>query len=308
MKMECQDLASALLGERSGGFQEGDVGGFLPRVPREQVKQEPGQGSLQQWEAQWQEFLKAVEAPHPQRAGSPWPEVGLQEATRLCTEAVQGPPEVEEQNPCAGRPSEKMRRRNPVSWVKNTVAWSFGGLAETSGIIRLPSSPGGVWHSEAEGDSEGLILVTVQHQEVEDGTLDQVGPQRLQRKHLGPGQERRNESMAVQVGPQEATRLCTEAVQEPPEVEQQNPACRKAKRENEEEEPGLLGGVWRCEAEGESEGLTLVTVLHQEVEDDTLDQKGPQWMKIKHLGGAVEERRNESMAVQACSTEYSNLN
>ncbi|KAJ7303232.1 hypothetical protein JRQ81_012168, partial [Phrynocephalus forsythii] len=75
MKMERQDLASALLGERSGGFQAGDVGGFLPRVPRDQVKQEPGQGSLQQWEAQWQEFLKVVEAPHPQRAGSPWPEV-----------------------------------------------------------------------------------------------------------------------------------------------------------------------------------------------------------------------------------------
>ncbi|KAH0630596.1 hypothetical protein JD844_013806 [Phrynosoma platyrhinos] len=36
---------------------------ILPRRPAE-VKQEPDEGSLQQWEAQWQDFLKTVESPH----------------------------------------------------------------------------------------------------------------------------------------------------------------------------------------------------------------------------------------------------
>ncbi|KAH0630585.1 hypothetical protein JD844_013783, partial [Phrynosoma platyrhinos] len=39
------------------------IGDDLQRIPVAQVKQEPVEGQLQQWETQWQTFLKTVEAP-----------------------------------------------------------------------------------------------------------------------------------------------------------------------------------------------------------------------------------------------------
>ncbi|XP_053146111.1 zinc finger protein with KRAB and SCAN domains 8-like isoform X2 [Hemicordylus capensis] len=45
-------------------LQAGSIGEFLQRIPEENLKQEPGESSPQQWEAQWQEFLKRVESPH----------------------------------------------------------------------------------------------------------------------------------------------------------------------------------------------------------------------------------------------------
>ncbi|XP_054834020.1 zinc finger protein 85-like [Eublepharis macularius] len=65
--MEEQDRTGPTLMETSGkvchAFQDGYMREFLQRTPGEQVKQEPGEGSLQHWETQWQEFLKAVETP-----------------------------------------------------------------------------------------------------------------------------------------------------------------------------------------------------------------------------------------------------
>ncbi|XP_062977906.1 SCAN domain-containing protein 3-like [Elgaria multicarinata webbii] len=46
-------------------LQAGNIREFLKRMPGEQIKEEPGESSLQLWEVQWQEFLKTVEAPHP---------------------------------------------------------------------------------------------------------------------------------------------------------------------------------------------------------------------------------------------------
>nr|XP_034963394.1 zinc finger and SCAN domain-containing protein 22-like isoform X1 [Zootoca vivipara] len=67
MKMEEeQDLAGK--GTRRNdpwALQPETVGEFLPRTLGEEIKQEPDEGSLQQWEAQWQEFLKTVESPPP---------------------------------------------------------------------------------------------------------------------------------------------------------------------------------------------------------------------------------------------------
>ncbi|XP_062978645.1 zinc finger protein 397-like isoform X1 [Elgaria multicarinata webbii] len=58
-------------------LQAGTVGEFLQMRPGEEVKQEPDEGSLQQWETQWQEFLKTVESPHsgwgsPRLPEEPW--------------------------------------------------------------------------------------------------------------------------------------------------------------------------------------------------------------------------------------------
>ncbi|XP_032997910.1 zinc finger protein 445-like [Lacerta agilis] len=64
MKMEEQDPAGK--GTRRNdpwALQPETVGEFLPRTLGEEIKQEPDEGSLQQWEAQWQEFLKTVESP-----------------------------------------------------------------------------------------------------------------------------------------------------------------------------------------------------------------------------------------------------
>ncbi|KAL8213326.1 UNVERIFIED_CONTAM: hypothetical protein K2H54_062389 [Gekko kuhli] len=69
MKMEEQTPTSPTLVDRAEGtgkapfdFQDGRIQEFLQRRPQE-IKQEPGEGSFQQWETQWQEFLKIVEPP-----------------------------------------------------------------------------------------------------------------------------------------------------------------------------------------------------------------------------------------------------
>ncbi|XP_053146241.1 zinc finger and SCAN domain-containing protein 31-like [Hemicordylus capensis] len=71
MKMEEQDSEGHTQGEGSQGVRKDppvlkavSVGKVLQRIPEVQVKQEPCEGLLQHWEAQWQEFLKTVESPH----------------------------------------------------------------------------------------------------------------------------------------------------------------------------------------------------------------------------------------------------
>ncbi|XP_054831606.1 zinc finger protein 24-like isoform X2 [Eublepharis macularius] len=70
IKLEEQDPAAL---ETSGGLESdrkpphvvhaGSIREFLRTVALPQVKQEPDEGLPQHWEAQWQEFLRAVEAP-----------------------------------------------------------------------------------------------------------------------------------------------------------------------------------------------------------------------------------------------------
>ncbi|XP_060093839.1 zinc finger and SCAN domain-containing protein 31-like isoform X3 [Heteronotia binoei] len=76
MKMEGQTPTSlALVGKAEGtgkaslDFQAGSICEFLQKRPQE-IKQEPGEGSFQQWETQWQEFLNTVEPP-PRGWGTP---------------------------------------------------------------------------------------------------------------------------------------------------------------------------------------------------------------------------------------------
>ncbi|XP_048345114.1 zinc finger and SCAN domain-containing protein 22-like [Sphaerodactylus townsendi] len=44
--------------------QRGCIREFLQRMPPQQIKEETGEGLLQRWEVQWQEFLKTMEASH----------------------------------------------------------------------------------------------------------------------------------------------------------------------------------------------------------------------------------------------------
>ncbi|KAH0630614.1 hypothetical protein JD844_013848 [Phrynosoma platyrhinos] len=60
-------------------LQAGNIREFLKMMPRDQIKQEPEESSLQLWEVQWQEFLKTVETPDPDwgtppflEKSSPW--------------------------------------------------------------------------------------------------------------------------------------------------------------------------------------------------------------------------------------------
>uniref|UniRef100_A0A8D2Q578 SCAN box domain-containing protein n=1 Tax=Varanus komodoensis TaxID=61221 RepID=A0A8D2Q578_VARKO len=68
--MEERGPAGCVQGERSQGVRKGPhllqaviIGEDAQRIPVVQIKQEPEEGELQQWEVQWQEFLKTVEAP-----------------------------------------------------------------------------------------------------------------------------------------------------------------------------------------------------------------------------------------------------
>uniref|UniRef100_A0A803SU14 Uncharacterized protein n=1 Tax=Anolis carolinensis TaxID=28377 RepID=A0A803SU14_ANOCA len=70
MKMETREnFTSHITGQVSwevrGSCHVGTIEAFLQR-PTE-AKQEPDKDSLQQWETQWQEFLKTLEGPHPNR-------------------------------------------------------------------------------------------------------------------------------------------------------------------------------------------------------------------------------------------------
>ncbi|XP_015281042.1 PREDICTED: zinc finger protein 397-like [Gekko japonicus] len=44
--------------------QRGCIREFLQRMPAQQIKEEAGEGLLQRWEVQWQEFLKTMESSH----------------------------------------------------------------------------------------------------------------------------------------------------------------------------------------------------------------------------------------------------
>nr|XP_008119845.2 PREDICTED: zinc finger and SCAN domain-containing protein 31 [Anolis carolinensis] len=81
MKMETREDLTRLISKQvpwevRGSCHVGTTEAFLPRRPTE-VKQEPDKDSLQQWETQWQEFLKGLEGPHPnwgtsQSREEPW--------------------------------------------------------------------------------------------------------------------------------------------------------------------------------------------------------------------------------------------
>ncbi|XP_032998174.1 zinc finger and SCAN domain-containing protein 21-like [Lacerta agilis] len=61
-------------GKSSTVLSEGRIGGFVQRAPAQQVKQEPGDVLHQQWESQWQDFLKMVESQQSQWRTAPLPE------------------------------------------------------------------------------------------------------------------------------------------------------------------------------------------------------------------------------------------
>ncbi|XP_061476281.1 zinc finger and SCAN domain-containing protein 31-like [Rhineura floridana] len=78
--MESQDSAGPEAGIRKPPqvLQAGSIWGFLHKIPAHQVKPEPGEATLQRWEAQWQEFLRKMESPHsawgaPQSPEEPTP-------------------------------------------------------------------------------------------------------------------------------------------------------------------------------------------------------------------------------------------
>nr|XP_056722276.1 uncharacterized protein LOC130492510 [Euleptes europaea] len=54
-------------------LQAGSIGAFLQRRPGELVKEDPGESSLQQWETQWQEFLRTIEFPKSHSTIPLWP-------------------------------------------------------------------------------------------------------------------------------------------------------------------------------------------------------------------------------------------
>ncbi|XP_042306631.1 zinc finger and SCAN domain-containing protein 31-like [Sceloporus undulatus] len=71
MKMEEQDSASTMMKdgfEGPGGapyvLHARNIGVFPPLRLEEQIKQEKDDGQFQQWDNQWQDFLKTVESPH----------------------------------------------------------------------------------------------------------------------------------------------------------------------------------------------------------------------------------------------------
>ncbi|CAI5768503.1 finger and SCAN domain-containing 16-like [Podarcis lilfordi] len=61
-------------GKSSTVLSEGRIRGLVQRAPAQQVKQEPGDVLHQQWESQWQDFLKMVESQQSQWGKAPLPE------------------------------------------------------------------------------------------------------------------------------------------------------------------------------------------------------------------------------------------
>nr|XP_056713346.1 zinc finger protein with KRAB and SCAN domains 1-like [Euleptes europaea] len=69
--MEEQEEAGPTTGERSQRAEKASCGILAEKKclqrtsAQHNIKQEPGEGLVHHWEAQWQDFLKTVEAPHP---------------------------------------------------------------------------------------------------------------------------------------------------------------------------------------------------------------------------------------------------
>ncbi|KAG8127457.1 hypothetical protein E2320_014383, partial [Naja naja] len=79
VKMEEKETACAKPAERVQKESCIVQAGGPTEIPRRgsplQIKQEPDEGLAQRWEAQWQNFLKMVQAPHPGWGSSPLPEL-----------------------------------------------------------------------------------------------------------------------------------------------------------------------------------------------------------------------------------------
>uniref|UniRef100_A0ABM5FV13 Zinc finger protein 420-like n=1 Tax=Pogona vitticeps TaxID=103695 RepID=A0ABM5FV13_9SAUR len=350
MKMEHHHLASPLFGERSEGrrkafhgFQAGDVGELLQRMPREQVKQEPGEGSLQQWEAQWQEFLKTVEVPQPQWAGSPPPKepppwdntkaflASFEQVAEACQwpretwvarllPALRGEAEQAFLRMAAGDREDygkvkvAILREDALRREKHRQHFRLFCYQEAeepraaySRLQELCCRWLEVERRSKEQILELLILeqfLAILPSEVQNWvrehrpeTCSQAVT--LAEDFLRGQREARRQANQVTLE-EEATRSCTEAVQAPSEIEQSHLRSRTKQENEEEEEPSLSGGVWPCEAEGESEGFSLAPVLHQEAGDSAAHQVSPNWLQRRSLG-LGEEQRNKSVAVQVGS-------
>uniref|UniRef100_A0A8C5WPZ5 Uncharacterized protein n=1 Tax=Laticauda laticaudata TaxID=8630 RepID=A0A8C5WPZ5_LATLA len=79
VKMEEKETACARLAEQVQKESCVVQASGPSEIPRRgsplQIKQEPDEGLAQRWEAQWQNFLKMVQAPHPGWGSSPLPEL-----------------------------------------------------------------------------------------------------------------------------------------------------------------------------------------------------------------------------------------
>uniref|UniRef100_A0ACB8EFG7 Uncharacterized protein n=1 Tax=Sphaerodactylus townsendi TaxID=933632 RepID=A0ACB8EFG7_9SAUR len=102
---------------------------YLPLEPRERrtpaqqkVKQEPGEGLLQCWEAQWQQFLKEVESPH-----SRWGLLQLPEEPAPWDDAVAFLASFEQvAEACRWPRGEWVTRLLPA--LSGQAEWTFSGL------------------------------------------------------------------------------------------------------------------------------------------------------------------------------------
>ncbi|XP_061469497.1 uncharacterized protein LOC133378898 [Rhineura floridana] len=339
MKMEEQDLTSRVLGKASEGtrkdphvLQTGTIGEYLQRTPAEEIKQEPDEGSLQQWEAQWQEFLKTVEVPHSDRASSSLPQEAWDNSKAFLASFEQVA------KACRWPKEEWAARLLPA--LSGEAEQAFGRLEagdrEDYGKVKAAILRADVMrqeeqrqrfrrfcYQEAEGPRgahsrlrelcrQWLKVESCAKEEILDLLIleqfltvlppeihcwvRECGPENCsQAVALAEDfllRQQEAKRQAKQVTFEEAKASSPEAAQAVSDIEQ-NPLCVETKQED-NRDAGLLGDVWKKENEGEPCGNFLGRIEYEELKDNFWSQGRSASLERNH----VEERRVKSMPYQ----------
>ncbi|KAG8127455.1 hypothetical protein E2320_014382, partial [Naja naja] len=156
----------------------------LPRGTGREIKQEPDEGSLQQWEAQWREFLKTVETPCP---GSSKPPVDPWENSLAFLDSFE-----QVARACRWPKEEWVPQLQPaLSGEAKQAFLNLGGYyrrkqQQSPELARLSLRlAGSEWKSETEGKLCGDFSEETEREPFEEKVWSRVQPAHRERNQQG---------------------------------------------------------------------------------------------------------------------------
>ncbi|XP_061476023.1 zinc finger protein 586-like [Rhineura floridana] len=294
--MEEQELTDPKLESRSGTAGESSCVlqvGILKQSSREtaplqHVKQEPEEGlSSQRWEAQWQEFLKAVQSPC-----SGWGNLPLPTPTAL-----------------ANTPASLVPTASAVSWEGERQNFRQFCYKEAVGPREVYSQLRDLcrqWLKPERHTKEQILelvileqFLSILPQEIQSWVMEQ-GPETCIKAVALAESFLQRQQEAERPGEQGMEKLCQEVAVNLPvedgavlEITQRQ-QCREVKQEVKDDVSLLGANEWWDETEKEPRCMSLEVAEHQTTEENDGNVDGSKWQERNE----VEEWQNKSIVYE----------